>query len=356
MRRAAGLFLLTAACAPRAAIPYDLARVETAKSPRHARTLAILPLVDARKKNEAPDEKGRFVYNGTEYVGTRLDDLPGDPMWRVTEVLGQHLARTNHFARVVLVLSKDQAPEAELFLTGRVVRARGYVEADAPKKDSGRPENERRILSEVMFEDLRIVDREGRLLMDASVGWSQSTEHLVPQGETIDPWRVLAKTMRVAVGDFAEAIAGADLSGGFVVADSVALVNTGTVGYASLESATPPGWSFTRTSSSAAPIGWTGSQVCDRIVFEQQQAVRFHRFLGPYRPQVQVWSCPDDVAFTYDAKADFPASFVGTRGARRFFVHRVGQSNWPDADAQIVAHLAVVRPDRRHVFELPGRR
>ncbi len=330
--------------------------MKTAASPRHERTLAILPLVDARRRNEAPDDKGRFLYSGIEYVGTRLDDLPGDPMWRVTEVLGQHLARTNHFARVVLVLTKDQAPEADLFLTGRVVRARGYVEAEAPKKDSGRPEDERKILAEVLFEDLVIADREGRRLMDVSVGWSWAKKRRVPEGEAIDPWRVLARTMRVALGDFSDAIAGADLSGAFVVADTVALTNTGTVGFATLASATPSGWRFTETSSASAPIGWTGAEACDEVAFEQRQTIRFHRFLGPYTPRVRVWSCPDDVAFTYDAKADFPAIYVGTRGARRFFVHRVGESNWPSADEQIVAHLAVTKPERRHVFELPGSR
>ncbi|MEQ9499638.1 MAG: hypothetical protein RIT81_22315 [Deltaproteobacteria bacterium] len=354
MHRAAIVFLFAAGCAPQAAIPYDLARVETAPSPRHDRVLAILPLKDGRKVNEAPDKKGRFVYNRTEYVGTRLDDLPGNPMWRVTEVLGQHLARTNYFAKVLLVLSRDQAPEADLFLTGTVLRARGYVEANAPDKKSGRPENERKILSEVLLEDLRIVDREGQRLMDVSVGWSSASKELVPEGQTIDPWRVLAKSMRVAITDFADVIEKADLSGAFVVEDVVAMTDTATSGFAALEGATPSGWRFTETSSTSAPIGWTGKPACKQVRFQQRQTVRFHRFLGPYRPRVLVWSCPDTVAFSYDAKADFPAKFVGTLGRARFFVHRVGESNWPKAEEQVKTRLGAQQPQRRHVFELPA--
>lgn len=354
MRRAAIVFVFAAACAPQANIPYDLARVETAPSPRHDRVLAILPLTDGRKVNEAPDPKGRFVYNGTEYVGTRLDDLPGNPMWRVTEVLGQHLARTNHFAQVVLVLSRDQAPEADLFLTGSVVRARGYVEANAPDEKSGRPEDERKVLSEVLIEALRIVDREGRVLMDVSVGWSSASKTRVPEGQTIDPWRVLAKSMRVAITDFSDLIAKADLSGAFVVEDAVAMTATATTGFGALEGATPPGWTFTRTSTAAMPVGWTGRAACTQVRFRQRQTIRFHRFLGPYRPSVLVWTCPDSVALTYDAKADFPAKFVGTHGRSRYFVHRVGESNWPTAEAEVTARLGAEAPPRRHVFELPA--
>lgn len=345
--------VLLAGCA-RTVIPYDLSKVEVAPRPVHRKTLAILPLVDGRRAKEAPDPGGRFVYRRIEYVGTPLDSLSGNPMWHLTEILGQHLARTNRFARVMLVLNPQQAPEADLFLSGRVLRARGYVEADAPKEASGRPPNERKILSEVALEDLRIVDRANRVLFDVDVGWSVASERTVTEEASLEPWGVLADTMQVALTKLSDEIASADLSGAFVVAEAVSLAETATVGFEALEGATPAGWRFVATSSATGPVGWSGEIACRHVRFEQRQTLRFHRFLGPYRPSVDVWSCPDDAALSYDARADFPAKYVGARGRRRYFVHRVGRSNWPKAEDELIRFLDVVPPPGRHVFELPA--
>lgn len=358
MRRVAfALFVsIAAGCAHYEAIPYELDRVKTAKKPAHGLTLAILPLRDARLKNELPDKKGRFIYRKVEYKGTQLEKLPGNAMWRLTEVLGQHLARTNHFEKVMLVLSRGQASDADLFLDGKVLRARGYVEANPPDEKSGRPPEERKVLSEVAFTELRVTDRDGRVLMDVEVGWSTfGVERQREDQEPLDPWKILAKTMRVALTKLSDEMAGADLSGGYVVAEKVGATTTGTVGFAALGDVTPDGWRFTETSTGSAPVGWTGEARCRAARFEQRQTIRFHRFLGPYRPGVDLWSCPKDVAFSYDARADFPAQYVGERSERRYFLHTVGKTNWPKAIEELTKVLGVTPPENRHTFELPAR-
>src|SRR5688572_32573066 len=58
---------------------------------------------------------------------------PRSTLFPYTTLFRSHLAASRAFAQVILVLDETQAPEADLILTGRVRRMRGYVEAEDRK-------------------------------------------------------------------------------------------------------------------------------------------------------------------------------------------------------------------------------
>jgi hypothetical protein len=322
----------------------------------HAQRIAVLPFTDTRAADEGPDGAGRFVYQGIELAHTNLGDLSGSPLARITEIVGRHLARSHTFAQVILVESAAQAPEADLLLVGSISRMRGYVEADEPPKSSGRPKDERYVMAEVILADVEILDAKTQeRLFSADVGWSVS-EARSNGGQEIDPWQVLGEALFKAVSDLVVEVREADLSGAYVVQDRVELSAEPSAEqtFGALEQSPPMGWKFARTATSAQPAGWRASDTrCEEARLEQKQTVRFHRVLGPYRPAVVLWACPKGTKLSYDAMEEFPARYLGRRdGGASYFALTVGKTNWPDALTQIGAHLGLVPPRDRYVFEI----
>ncbi|MEO1337429.1 MAG: apolipoprotein N-acyltransferase, partial [Myxococcota bacterium] len=205
-------------------IPYPLQKVAARSTPRHALRVAVLPFVDARRSDERPrGGSDRFVFRGIEYRGTVMDDLHGTPVHHVTEVFARHLARSRSFAQLVLVFDPAQAPNADLLLDGRILRLRGYVEANPPEVD-GRPATEHKVLAEVVFEDLRLRTPDGRVLLVADAGWSiLQSRARSPDGA--NPWAIMSDAMRVAIDDFVALLEEADLSGAYEVKEHVELPN-----------------------------------------------------------------------------------------------------------------------------------
>jgi len=106
--------------------------------------------------------------------------------------------------------------------------------------------------------------------------------------------------------------------------------------------------------STSRPVGWRASApTCQEVQFLQKQTLRFNRALGPYRPAVVLWACPNNNGYEYNALEEFPATYLGDRAdGTRFFMRKLGESNWPKALDDLRGHLAIIPPRGRHVFEL----
>ncbi len=330
-------------------LPYDLEAVEPRSVPRHPLRVAVLPLVDARSPDERPSADGRFVYRRTEYRGTVMDDLRGRPVDRVTEVLARHLARRRVFAQIVLVRRAEQASDADLYLEGRIRRLRGYVEANPPPEESGRPLDERKTLAEVLLEDLRLRTKDGQVRLHVDAGWSRvDTVRTTPPPE---PWPVMSAALRVALDQLCALIDDADLSGGFEVRDRVGLAATTSsvsrsAPFGDLATDGPYGWRYDLGPSSA-PTGWRGPPTCAQAVFTWRQTRRFHRATGPYRPRVRLWACPVEAPFRFDGAVPFAAERLGVGPGGRYFIWTLGETNWPRAAAELRHRLRVRAADRR---------
>lgn len=344
---------LAAAGCRHAEIPYDLGAIVAPPAPIHPERLAVLPFTDARSEDEGTDDAPRFVYRGIELEHTDLDALPGWPLDRVTELVARHLAAARTFAQVILVRSAADAPEADLVLEGRVRRMRGYVEAEPPTRASGRPEDERLVLAEVLLADVvvRQARPPGATLAALDAGWSLEDRRSTAAG-SIDPWAVLGAAFQRAVSDLAAELAAADLSGRHIVRTRVRLEPGDRPG--DLATLVPPeGWRVAATSTASTPIGWRAAPRCASRRLEAEQTLRFHRVLGPYRPQVAIWSCPRGQRLTFDALEEFPATYLGRDpvGAA-VFARQVGASNWPGALAELGAYLGLEPPAARYTFEV----
>jgi hypothetical protein len=243
---------------------------------------------------------------------------------------------------------------------------RGYVEATEPDEKSGRPKDERQVLSEVVLRDLRIRDATdpSRVLMNIDVGWTIFEKRKVQDGVEPNPWEMLGDCLNVAVSQLVREVQSADLSGRYRVRARVRMelpplgraASTSTQAlFGHLAEAPPPGWRYRIATTSTTPVGWRGEPRCTEARFEEQQTVHFHRVLGPYRPTVRLWSCPSTIALKFDGRVEFPAVYLGARpDRRRYFLHTIGETNWPDASEQIREHLLVAAPPSRYVFELPA--
>ena len=348
----------TGACAGSITIPYDLEAVATRTRPVHPIRVAVLPFEDARSAADGSDAAAGFRYHGIDLTHTNLDRVRHGPSHAMAEIVARHLARRRSFAQIILVRRAEDAPEADLLIRGRLRRARGYVQID--DEANAATDEERAVVAEVLLGpiELRTRDAGGQRVLLAEVGWAIFDKRPAsPQPPS--PWAILGEALLAAVEQLADAIERADLSGEVVVADRVSLPEataTMTAGaFGSLPVVSPPGWRFVVTSSASAPIGWKGSPVCDAAELRQQQAVRFHRVLGPYVPTVRLWACPPSARLKYDSREEFPSEYLGRRagGARpRYFLHAVGQSNWPTARSQIRTRLDIAPPPVRHVFEV----
>lgn len=351
-----------------ARVPYPLERTPPRTRAVHARTIAVLPLTDARQGPDRDSKEPVFVYRGVELNPTRLDRLAGTPERDLSELLARHLVQGGVFARVVLVDHPKEAPDAELFLRARLRRARGYVEARPRDAEAvarrGLPPSavdERTVMAEVWLEGLEVVERGGGApLFRADVGWSIAEDRAVGE-DALDPWSILGEALWVAHEQAAELLRTADLSGATRVQDDVALgrapvSSTHSPDLAALAEVAPPGWALTTTTSTTPPPGWRRlAGACRGGALSAQHTQRFHRVLGPYVPRVELWWCGADSHLRYDPTVEFPAVYLGqgTHG-EQLWVHQVGASGWDGAAEQLAAFFRVVPPPGRYVFEVGG--
>lgn len=363
----AGLLLLSGCGRSLAELPYDVSRVAPADAPHHPLVVAVVRLEDARKPSEAPDSNGAFIYQGVEYRGTVLDALGLDPLREVTLAVAGHLARARVFKTVKVVARPDQATDADLYLTGALVRLRGYVEAHPPESDSGRSADERRVVAEVHLRDLALrAEPEGPVLARFDVGFSFHDVRSA-RPEPPDPWAIAAEVLAPALDQLVLAARRATLDGSVGVG-STALVavdprpfETGGTGQddiaRALSAMSPPGWAFSRTSTAAAPPGWDARPgACSAGAWRSGQEHGFHRMLGPYIPAVEVWWCEEAVGLSFSVKDDYPAFYLGRDPAgRRWLGRQLGGSSWRGALEAFAEAAALSRPAARHLFELgPG--
>lgn len=312
-------------------------------SAHHRLRVALPPLRDAREVREAPDGAGAYVYRGELYRGTNLDWLRPSPMNHLTRRFAQALLQTGVFAELVLVESADAAARADLVLTGSVRRARGYVQRDpAQGADPW-------VLGEVVLDELELRDaRTGAVRVSGGTGWSIWEQRPAPA----DPWAVLADALDRATAELSQVLVDADLKR-FEVANAVRVPRP-IEPPVSPAAATPDGWRHAVTSTASAPRGWTGAARCRREALAQQQALRFHRILGPYRPEVVLWRCPSDVRLRWSPRVELPAVLMGSDDEGRWwFGSALGQSNWPEPLAQLTEALALAPPPP-YVIELTG--
>jgi hypothetical protein len=353
-------------CAPSWATLRLDSRLPARAAAAHALKVAVLPIADGRLEEEGDDDEDRFVYRGTEYVGTRLERLGPEPLTVLTERLAQHLAGAGVFETVILVLDPDDAPEADLLLESSLLRARGYVEPErssvgAPVRTSSAAPAQRRVLAEFVLRRVRVRDarRPERLLFDADAGWSLAETRTATAA--LDPYGVLAEAMQEALDGLCEALLAAELSSGAAIPPEVHL-SPAPAGEGSpdplgaLAARAPTGWTAERAVVGELPLGWRGEPRCDRLTLTQGATRRFHRALGPYRPAVTLWACPLDARLSFDARVDFPARLLGeSADGHRWFGHALGESNWPEPEIELVRALGLVRPSSRHIFEVgPG--
>lgn len=362
------LAAVTCACAHKE-IPLNLAAIPQRKVPVHKKIVALLPLVDARTAADGSDDAAGFDYRGVEYAHTALRELSGEPIHHLTRLLAQRLVHAGIFAQVILVLSPDQAPEADLILKAKLRRMRGYVEAAPPDKKTGRPQDERFVLAEVFLEDIELSDpkQPSTIYFRSDAGWSIDEKRTVPQDVERDPWPLLGEAFQRAITDLTRELERADFSGRYVVKEQVALAvdapedaadaeGAAKSPFGALAESAPAGWALVKTSSASKVIGWRSSgEGCRQLRFQQQHTVRFSRTLGPYRPSVIVWTCSKDQRLSYNPLEEFPARYLGTRAdGSAIFLRTLGESNWPNVLQELKGHLAITPPRARHVFEVGG--
>ncbi|MCB9654601.1 MAG: hypothetical protein H6729_10785 [Deltaproteobacteria bacterium] len=352
-------------CASDVVLPYNLTGfAHRAAGPVHPLSIAILPLVDDRAREDRSSARA-FVYQGLEFEATVLDDLGAAPLDRMTEVVARHLQHEGLFSRIELVRSIEQASGVDLVLDGRVSRFRGYVQSklDASvASDRGEvdgPTKTRRVLAEVVLSDLRIRRMDGRQpttsVMECDAGWSIDDRRQV-EDRRLGAWDVSAEALRVALDAYSRTLREADLSGRYQVRDRVHLASAdpeaARAETAPLEEAmtalgrrTPPGWRFSRADEAGNPPGWRIDRGCIEGQFVALQTLRFHRALGPFVPSVRVWACPAEIEGHYDMHAEFAAQYLGPApGGTHYFAYSVGSTNWPGAFRELAEHFRALTP------------
>lgn len=337
-----GLAAVGIGCASMGSARIPVPQGPVTRSAVHDLTVAILPFEDVRLAREAPDRRGLYLYNGVEYRGTRLEAM-GRPMAAFTEAFARHLLHAGVFARLLRAEDPAAAQNADLILTGQVLRARGYVEKQPAEGEAPR------VLAEVALRQLRLEDpKSGAVVFDGGTGWA-----IVERRDETDPWQLLSDALAVAIERWARVLRQSALRE--AVAEQVHLPNGGLseAPMAAWVGAAPPGWRF-ETEDGTVPRGWKGESTCERGVFIQRSALRFHRVLGPYVPRVAVWRCPVQVRLDWDRRSEYPATVAGRDDRGRWvFTSALGGSNWPDAEEELFEALELRPPPRRYIFRLP---
>lgn len=359
MRRLALLgAVFLAGCAGRTIVPLPYAAPPARAQPRptHPLTLAVVRLEDRRPAREAPGGDGMYRYRGVDYRGTELEDLGMRPTQPVTVALATHLARARLFERVLVVDRPAEAPQADLVLTGGLVRLRGYVEAEPRVETSSAGDRAlpRRLVAEAELGPIEVrAPGKSVPLARFVVGWSFHDQ--APPGQVPKPWGVAVRALERALDQLVAGLDGADLSGRSVVrAVSPKPPGPGEP-VERVERATPPAWTFERLAE-GVPDGWRSTEACPRARWVARQELGFTRTLGPYRPAVVLTWCPPEVALRFDARTDRLEFYVGRDGAgRRWFVGPVGRSALTNAPERVREAFGLTPPSLRHPFVLgPG--
>ncbi len=340
MRGAGWALLALYGCAEARIWPLETGSAALARF-EHPKTVAVVvPLADRRRPEEADDRGGRYVYRGIEYRGTRLEQLGLEPLEALGLAVAKHLAAARVFARVVVVDDARRAPDADLVLSGALVRLRGYVEVEPPEGEK------RRVVAEAELGPFELSDQKGPLFR-GTVGWSF---HDRRDGDP-EPWSLAQEALRPALDQLAASLSRARLDGAARPSGSAPLppIPLGETGTAALAGAGPPGWRFSGRDP-APPEGWGGAAcLSGRIRAEQEHG--FHRRLGPYVPELTLWWCPADASLRWDPKSEFSARFLGSDGAgRNWFGRQVGASAWKRAAEDFASRAGLRPPPGRHVF------
>lgn len=343
--------LTSVGCAgAQASLPYDVADVPTPKRSRHQEAVAIVRLRDGRPASEAPDGD-RYLYRGVEYHGTVLDRLGPQPMVEVTAAVGRHLAKAKVFRRVYVVARPEQAPEAELILSGELVRLRGYVETSPAEATP----HERRIVAESAL-NLVLRTRDGTPLGRFDVGFS--FQKRVPAEPRPARWTLAARVLRPSLDQLVASLREASVEpmGWAPELEPPAEVPDGAP-TSQLQALAPPTWRYAERPA-RAPLGWAATTTvttCEHGEYRARQEHRFLRRLGPYQPKVEVWWCSRAAGWRWQASTEFPATFIGASETHRWFVRQIGPSSWRGAPEALADRLRVTPPGGR-VLDIPPRR
>ncbi|MBI4820065.1 MAG: hypothetical protein HY791_27565 [Deltaproteobacteria bacterium] len=310
-------------------------------------TVAIPPLLDER---ESGDDEELFLYQGTELVHTNLDRLERSPSVELTELFARVLLEAGAFARIILVDRIQDAPEADLVLSGKIRRARGYVEAKARKDDP-----RLLVMAEVLFSDVELRSK-GDIVLSADLGWSIAEDRTGDQ----DPYALLSEASSRTVDQLVGLLEQRALSP-LPKSSTLSLTST-SASIDELVQAAPEGWRVVETSV-GAPAGWRtrdSTRTCRWARFEMLGRISFHRAVGPYVPSVSVWVCAPTARLVVKGEGsatgplDFPARYRGRAADGSFvFALSIGKSSWAAAEEQLVRSLGVTPPSSRYVFEVP---
>jgi hypothetical protein len=250
-----------------------------------------------------------------------------------------------------------------LILSAKVTRARGYVQKDeqtkTPNPDS-KTRIKRAIMSEFVLSEVKLTktSQPKELVFESDFGWS-----ILDEGEIRDPkkaaWDVLGRSMRATFDQLEKAIRNADLSGGFVARKSVRFDEFAQAdnAFGAFESKVPATWlAGDSVKTATAPTGWKSDRCdCLQLRLRARQTWRFHRVLGPYQPEVVLWSCIARDVFKYDVKSEHPAEFLGQTPSRRLlFLRALGETNWKSVREDVRRHLNVEKPKNRYLFQVGG--
>jgi len=344
----------------RAELPYTYPSQVTSQ-PTHAINIAILPIRDARSVKDGTDSAYRYSYRGKSYGFTDLRGLRRSAERYITTILARHLLAKSVFSKIVLIDRMSDAGSVDLVLTAKLARARGYAQRKEKSTDtSSSASTQRSVMSEFIISELTLAKRSdvSAVVFDGDFGWSIFEEREF-QSEEEAAWQVLSEAMRRTLDQMTKALKKADLSGGFLVNKQVKYEedNQSDQEFGLLATKAPLNWKVVSLiETSTAPNGWKAKNAaCKRLSMRAQQSWRFHRVLGPYQPELVLWSCASTTRFLYDVKTEHPAEFLGTgQKGRLFFLRSLGETNWRTARDDVRRHLKLVPPKQRYLFQLGG--
>jgi len=321
--------------------------------------VAILPIIDARLPREGTARAHRYSYRGKSYGFTNLSGLERGIGHQLSGVLAKHLHGASIFSQIILVENADQAMEADLLLSAKVDRARGYVEQAAKNTQTATTAIQGlQVMAEFVLSDVKLVKprKPETSIFKSDFGWSIFEKRTLEEPKEA-AWVVLGDAIRNTMNQLAFALRESDLSGEIEVLKEVHFESEAKVesGFGELSVRAPPSWSVqTATASFSSPVGWLGSEAkCTSVVLSAIQTWHFHRVLGPYRPSVTLWHCPSSTHLDYNFRAEQSAEYLGRNvSGAHYFIFALGETNWKTCREDVRAHLRIIPPTQKYVFKL----
>lgn len=335
---------------------------KTTTSAQHALSIAILPVLDQRPRDEGTDRAYRFSYRGKSYGFTDLRSLKRGLSGELSGHIAQALHRAGMFKKIILVDAASDAGSVDLVLSSQVARARGYVEQADTQKEKPRTEDKTlQLMSEFVLSDVRLshTSSSAHMVFDSDFGWSIFEKREV-EDEVAAAYTVLGEALTRTLRQLVLALASSDLSGRTRIIKNVQFTSKASLPgpFGLLAKQGPIGWKVAKlTETSSVPTGWQGSEVdCSSLILRSKQSWRFHRVLGPYQPSVKIWYCAASSALDYDMRADQSAEYLGrSSNGSHYFVKALGETNWKSCREDIVRHLNIIRPTKKYIFQLRPR-